>query len=79
MLIRFLLDRVAVVTLIAPLRRNSKWNLLAIMPMRRKSIGTKGNWRGWSLFYVADKTSFGGLPMRVVIHPKGFSRIESRQ
>jgi hypothetical protein len=28
---------------------------LVIRPMRRMREGLKGNWRGWSLFYVPDK------------------------
>ena len=54
-LIESLLGRVAVVTLIPPVGRNFKTNLAAITPMRRNSIMVEGNWRGWSLFYGADK------------------------
>jgi hypothetical protein len=49
-LIGFLLDRVAVVTSITPVRRNCKTNLGAITPMRRNSIMVEGNWRVRSLF-----------------------------
>jgi hypothetical protein len=49
-LIEFLLDRVAVVTVITPVGRNIKTNLPAITPMRRNSIMVEGNWRAQSLF-----------------------------
>jgi hypothetical protein len=49
-LIEFLLDRVAVVTVITPVRRNIKGNLRAIGSMRRMPLPAKGNWRARSLF-----------------------------
>jgi hypothetical protein len=45
----FLLDRVAIVTVITPVGRNCKTNLAAITPMRRNSINVEGNWRAQSL------------------------------
>jgi hypothetical protein len=54
--IEFLLDRVAVVTVITPTGRNIKTNLAATTPMRRNSIMVKGNWRVRVLFYIPDKT-----------------------
>jgi hypothetical protein len=55
--LRFLLDRVAVVTWIAQVWRNGKHNLAQIVPMRRKSVRARGNWRERSLFYGHDKIS----------------------
>jgi hypothetical protein len=56
-LIEFLLDRVAVVTVITPVGRDIKTNLAASRPMRRNSIMVKGNWRERSLFYRTRQTS----------------------
>ena len=49
-LIEFLLDRVAVVTSITQVGRNSKHNLWPITSMRRIPLPAKGNWRCWALF-----------------------------
>ena len=53
-LIEPLLDRVAVVTFITPIRRKSKRNLEGI------ASRLKRNRRVWSLFYIPDKISFAG-------------------
>ncbi len=44
-------DRVAVVTVITPVRRNIQSNLRRLGRLRRKSILVKSNWRDWSLSY----------------------------
>lgn len=41
-LIEFLLDRVAVVTVITPVMRNIKWNLRAMELMRRMPLSVRG-------------------------------------
>src|SRR5260370_38184954 len=51
-LIEFLLDRVAVVTVITPVRRNIKGNLRAIRSMRRMPLPAKGNLAGWFPFFI---------------------------
>ena len=49
-LIEFLLDRVAVVTSMTPVRKNIKSNLHAIRSIRRKPDVLKANWRAGPLF-----------------------------
>jgi hypothetical protein len=56
LLIDFLLDRAAVVTLINPVGRRCKHNLQAIVLMRRMPHGVKAICRDGGLFYIPDKT-----------------------
>jgi hypothetical protein len=64
-LIGFLLDRVAVVTVITPVGRNIKTNLAATTPMRRNSIMVNGNGGRGPFLNRATKSADEDIGMNV--------------